>query len=47
METNETITDCAIRETNEETRYIKIGEYYRPQFNDIQHIFLGKVISHS
>lgn len=49
VETNEAITDCAIRETNEETEYIidtykKIGEYHRPQFNDIQHIFLGKVI---
>ncbi|MBZ9685485.1 NUDIX hydrolase [Clostridium estertheticum] len=45
----ETPTACAVREAIEETGYItnaykKIGEYNRIQFNDIQHIFLGKVI---
>ena len=49
VEEGENLTTCAIRESIEETGYIvdvykKIGEYYRPQFNDIQHIYLGKVV---
>lgn len=49
VEDNETPTVCGVREAIEETGYIiniykKIGEYSRLQFNDIQHIFLGKVI---
>ena len=49
VEKNERITDCAVREASEETGYIiniykQMGEYHRTQFNDIQHIFLGKII---
>jgi len=49
VEEGEKLSDCAIRESIEETGYIvdiykKIGEYCRPQFNDIQHVYLGKVI---
>lgn len=49
VEIEETPTACAVRESIEETGYItntykKIGEYNRIQFNDIQHIFLGKII---
>lgn len=47
-EKDETLEDCAIRETEEETGYIiqikrKIGEYFQPQFNDMQYLFLGEV----
>jgi len=48
MENGESIEICAIRETQEETGYVisikkKIGEYYQPQFDDIQHLFLGEL----
>ncbi len=49
LEVGESFIDCVIRETIEETGYIvdtykKIGEYHRPQFSDIQHVYLGKII---
>ena len=49
VEAGESSIDCAVRETIEETgyrvnAYKKIGKYHRLQFNDIQHIFLAKVI---
>ncbi len=49
VDTYETPTDCVVREAIEETGYIinayeKTGEYHRLHFNDIQHIFLGKVV---
>lgn len=49
IEEGEDSTACAIREALEETgykihTYKKIGEYYRPKVNDIQHVFLGEVI---
>jgi 8-oxo-dGTP diphosphatase len=50
LEEDELLEDCAIRETEEETGYIitikrKIGEYYQPQYDDMQHLFLGEVNS--
>ena len=47
MENGESIEICAIRETQEETGYVisikkKIGEYYQPQFDDIQHLFFRR-----
>ncbi|WP_406621365.1 NUDIX hydrolase [Bacillus atrophaeus] len=47
-EQDETAEECAIRETYEETGYIidisyKIGEYERPKFHDVQHIFNGRI----
>ncbi|MEK4441497.1 MULTISPECIES: NUDIX hydrolase [Niallia] len=47
-EKGETLEDCAIRETEEETGYLiqikrKIGEYFQPQFNDMQYLFLGEL----
>jgi 8-oxo-dGTP diphosphatase len=48
VEKDEELRLCAIRETKEETGFTisvlkKIGEYYQPQFNDVQHLFLGKL----
>jgi 8-oxo-dGTP diphosphatase len=48
LEEYETLENCAIRETEEETGYKtkvnrKIGEYYQPQYNDMQHLFLGEL----
>jgi 8-oxo-dGTP diphosphatase len=48
VEKDEELTICAIRETREETGFTisvkqKIGEYYQPQYNDVQHLFLGKL----
>ncbi len=48
LDENETLENCAIRETQEETGYIisikqKIGEYYQPQYDDMQHLFLGEL----
>ncbi|WP_371176318.1 NUDIX hydrolase [Bacillus atrophaeus] len=47
-EQDETVEECAIRETYEETGYIidisyKIGEYERPKFHDVQHIVNGRI----
>ncbi|WP_404452064.1 NUDIX hydrolase [Virgibacillus necropolis] len=48
VEMEEPLENCAIRETEEETGYIvsirrKIGEYYQPQYDDIQYLFLGEL----
>ncbi|WP_245837268.1 NUDIX hydrolase [Virgibacillus phasianinus] len=48
LEKGEPLENCAIRETEEETGYIisvkrKIGEYYQPQYDDMQHLFLGEL----
>ncbi|WP_430786764.1 NUDIX hydrolase [Virgibacillus flavescens] len=48
LEKDERLESCAVRETEEETGYIisvtrKIGEYYQPQHDDLQHIFLGEI----
>lgn len=48
LEKHESLEQCAVRETEEETGYIitinrKIGEYYQPQYDDMQHIFLGEL----
>jgi 8-oxo-dGTP diphosphatase len=48
LEMEEPLESCAIRETEEETGYIisikrKIGEYYQPQYNDMQYLFLGEL----
>ncbi|WP_186576998.1 NUDIX hydrolase [Aquibacillus kalidii] len=48
LEQGEMLVDCAIRETKEETGYIisikrKIGEYYQPQYDDTQHLFLAEL----
>jgi 8-oxo-dGTP diphosphatase len=48
VEKNEELRRCAIRETKEETGFTisvmkKIGEDYQPQYNDVQHLFLGKL----
>ncbi|WP_342506824.1 NUDIX hydrolase [Sporosarcina sp. FSL K6-2383] len=48
LEKDELLESCAVRETEEETGYIisikrKIGEYYQPQYDDLQHLFLGEV----
>lgn len=47
-EKGETLEDCAIRETEEETGYNiqikrKIGEYFQPQFDDMQFLFMGEL----
>lgn len=47
-EKGETLEDCAVRETEEETGYVirikrKIGEYFQPQFDDMQYLFLGEL----
>lgn len=52
LEKEEALESCAIRETEEETGYIisikrKIGEYYQPQYDDMQHLFLGEIIGGS
>lgn len=44
----EFLESCAIRETEEETGYIititrKTGEYYKTQYDDMQHIFIGEL----
>ncbi|ENQ3078726.1 NUDIX hydrolase [Bacillus cereus] len=49
LEENEQLDTCAIRETKEETGYIiaikrKIGEYHQPEYDDMQHIFSGKLL---
>jgi 8-oxo-dGTP diphosphatase len=48
LESGEPLENCTIRETQEETGYLisikkKVGEYDQPQFDDIQHIFLGEL----
>ncbi|MCM3004293.1 NUDIX hydrolase [Priestia koreensis] len=48
LEENEQLENCATREVEEETGYTititrKIGEYDQPQYDDVQHIFLGEV----
>jgi len=48
LEKEEPLENCAIRETHEETGYVisikqKIGEYYQPQYDDMQHLFLGEL----
>lgn len=48
VEKEEPLENCAIRETEEETGYIisirrKIGEYYQPQYDDMQYLFLGEL----
>lgn len=48
LEKDELVESCAVRETEEETGYIisihrKIGEYYQPEYDDLQHLFLGEV----
>jgi 8-oxo-dGTP diphosphatase len=52
LEKEEALENCAKRETEEETGYIisikrKIGEYYQPQYDDMQHLFLGEIIGGS
>lgn len=49
LESEESIEECAIRETVEETGYLinidqKVGKYNRFDFNDIQYVFSAKVI---
>ncbi len=48
LEENEKLEVCAIREAEEETGYLisierKIGEYFQPQYDDMQHLFLAEV----
>ncbi|RDI38016.1 NUDIX hydrolase [Falsibacillus pallidus] len=48
LDENETLENCAIREAQEETGYVisikqKVGEYYQPQYDDMQHLFLGEL----
>lgn len=48
LEEKEPLKYCAIREAEEETGYMisitrKIGEYYQPQYDDMQHLFLGEL----
>jgi len=48
LEKGEELAICAIRETQEETGYSisikqKIGEYYKPQYNDVEHLFSGEL----
>ena len=48
LENGESLEFCAIRETQEETGYVisikkKIGEYFQPQFDDTQLLFLGEL----
>ncbi len=49
LEENEQLEKCTIRETKEETGYIivierKIGEYHQPQYDDMQHLFSGRLL---
>ena len=49
LENQETLEECAIRETQEETGYKisivkKIGEYHLPQYKDTQHLFMAKIV---
>lgn len=49
LEKGESDLECAIREAKEETGLEieiirKIGGYYRPLYQDTQHIFIGKVM---
>lgn len=49
LETGEADIECAIREAKEETGLEieiirKTGRYYRPLYQDIQHIFIGKIM---
>lgn len=51
-EKGELLEDCARRETEEETGYSitinkKIGEYYQPQYDDMQHLFSGEILGGS
>lgn len=48
LEKGEELAVCASRETKEETGYSisikqKVGEYYKPQYNDVEHLFLGEL----
>ncbi|MFD1736360.1 NUDIX hydrolase [Bacillus salitolerans] len=52
LEEDELLENCAVRETEEETGYIpilnqKVGEYFQPQYDDLQHLFVGEVKSGS
>lgn len=49
LENEESLEECAIRETQEETGYKisivkKVGEYHRPQYKDTQHIFIAEIV---
>ncbi|MGP7815798.1 NUDIX hydrolase [Bacillus sp. 03113] len=49
LENEESLEECAIRETQEETGYKisivkKVGEYHRPQYQDTQHLFIAKIV---
>lgn len=48
LEEAESLEECAIRETFEETGYKviieqKFGEYHVPYYDDIQHVFIARV----
>ncbi len=48
-EQEESVECCAVREALEETGYEvllcnKIGEYLRPQYKDLQHVFTGDIV---
>lgn len=46
----ESLMECAKREAYEETGYhisitYKVGTYFHPRYNDIQHIYFGRIIN--